>query len=216
MSLALFRFTVFRSFRITAPPSFITHHLIARSSNIAMTKRKHAEPVIETEPISPAGPATPTRPKRTKSPRKKATEEAWDPYASTGANRGSSPLTDLEAEDELSPSKRKGGKRKKKTDEPIVYDIPPVERKVTKFKGTQPLMHRNLPQITFPFVNVGRLGYACLNTILRVTKPEPTFCSRTCRKDTIHKNGIEFAKDLGLKNTRDLLKLIQVSVFLYT
>lgn len=58
--------------------------------------------------------------------------------------------------------------------------------------------------------NSGRLGYACLNTILRATKPEPIFCSRTCRKDTIHKNGIDFAKDLGKQNARDLCKLIQV------
>ncbi len=56
----------------------------------------------------------------------------------------------------------------------------------------------------------GRLGYACLNTVLRAIKPDPIFCSRTCRKDTIHKNGIDFAKELGLKNTRDLTKLIEV------
>lgn len=33
---------------------------------------------------------------------------------------------------------------------------------------------------------------------------------RTCRINTIEKNGLEFAKDLGLKNVRDLCKLIQV------
>ena len=61
---------------------------------------------------------------------------------------------------------------------------------------------------------IGRLGYACLNTVLRAIKPEPIFCSRTCRKDTIHKNGLDFAKDLGLKNTKDLIKLIEVPSFL--
>lgn len=57
---------------------------------------------------------------------------------------------------------------------------------------------------------LGRLGYACLNTILRVRKPEPVFCSRTCRLDTIRKNGIEFAKDLGRRNATDLLEMIEV------
>lgn len=31
-----------------------------------------------------------------------------------------------------------------------------------------------------PYAFKGRLGYACLNTILRAQKP-PVFCSRTCR-----------------------------------
>ncbi|ETW77497.1 hypothetical protein HETIRDRAFT_37134 [Heterobasidion irregulare TC 32-1] len=71
----------------------------------------------------------------------------------------------------------------------MVYNILPVEAKKTTYKG--------------------RLGYACLNTILRETKPEPTFCSRTCRLATIAKNGLDFAKDLGIQNVRDLSKLIQ-------
>ncbi len=57
---------------------------------------------------------------------------------------------------------------------------------------------------------LGRLGYACLNTVLRAEKPESIFCSRTCRKDTITKNGLDFAKSLGLQNCRDLVKLIEV------
>ena len=55
----------------------------------------------------------------------------------------------------------------------------------------------------------GRLGYACLNTVLRALKPDPTFCSRTCRLDTIRKNGLDYAKELGRQNARDLSKLIQ-------
>lgn len=51
--------------------------------------------------------------------------------------------------------------------------------------------------------------------MLRALKPEPIFCSRTCRKDTIHKNGIEFAKELGLKNVKDLIKMIEVCLFRY-
>ncbi|CAL1710108.1 unnamed protein product [Somion occarium] len=103
-----------------------------------------------------------------------------------------SPLTELE-EDELdkdlvkAPAKKR--RRKTKDNEPVVYDIPPVEIKSTTFKG--------------------RLGYACLNTLLRALKPDSVFCSRTCRKDTIHKNGLDFAKDLGRQNASDLYKLIE-------
>ncbi|KAK0476732.1 endonuclease Uve1 [Armillaria novae-zelandiae] len=54
-------------------------------------------------------------------------------------------------------------------------------------------------------------GYACLNTILRSKRPaaESIFCSRTCRIDTIKKNGMEWVKDLGRKNCQDLLSIIQ-------
>ncbi|KAI0943504.1 hypothetical protein AcW1_002653 [Taiwanofungus camphoratus] len=101
-----------------------------------------------------------------------------------------SPLTELESETckaETTVKRRRG----KKDAEPVVYDIPPVERKTTNFKG--------------------RLGYACLNTILRARKPasESVFCSRTCRLDTIRKNGLDFAKELGRQNCKDLLTIIQ-------
>jgi UV DNA damage endonuclease len=58
----------------------------------------------------------------------------------------------------------------------------------------------------------GRLGYACLNTILRDLKP-PIFCSRTCRMDTIlgtaekEGKGLDFAKDLGRQNAADLSRI---------
>jgi len=58
----------------------------------------------------------------------------------------------------------------------------------------------------------GRLGYACLNTVLRDLKP-PIFCSRTCRMDTIlgtpkkEGKGLEFAKDLGRQNAADLSRM---------
>jgi len=80
-------------------------------------------------------------------------------------------------------------RRKRRRLDPVAYDIPDVEKKQTQFRG--------------------RLGYACLNTLLRATKPDPIFCSRTCRLDTIAKKGIDFVKDLGLKNVRDLITLIQ-------
>lgn len=56
----------------------------------------------------------------------------------------------------------------------------------------------------------GRLGYACLNTILRKQKP-PVFCSRTCRIDTILKEdkGMPYLKELARQNVLDLVKLIE-------
>ncbi|KAJ8086840.1 hypothetical protein PM082_005665 [Marasmius tenuissimus] len=91
---------------------------------------------------------------------------------------------------DTSPSKR-GAKRPRKPKPEPVYVIPDVEKKETKFKG--------------------RLGYACLNTILRNKKPanEAVFCSRTCRIDTIKKNGLDWVKELGRKNVEDLLTIIQ-------
>ncbi|KAJ7049655.1 UV-endonuclease UvdE-domain-containing protein [Mycena amicta] len=57
----------------------------------------------------------------------------------------------------------------------------------------------------------GRLGYACLNTILRNQKPAKTavYCSRTCRLDSIKTNGVEWLKDIGRRNVEDLLTMIQ-------
>lgn len=56
----------------------------------------------------------------------------------------------------------------------------------------------------------GRLGYACLNTILRSRK-EPVFCSRTTRIATIAKEdkGMPFVLELGKQNAADLSKMIE-------
>ncbi|KAL7284751.1 hypothetical protein ACG7TL_002058 [Trametes sanguinea] len=104
-----------------------------------------------------------------------------------------SPLTELDEDvpvEEEAPKKKRAVRRKKNT-EPVVYDIPPVETKTTTFKG--------------------RLGYACLNTVLRAMKPEPIFCSRTLRIDTILKPefGMDYCKELGRRNAEDLARLIQ-------
>ncbi|KAL7425118.1 hypothetical protein Q5752_000806 [Cryptotrichosporon argae] len=80
-------------------------------------------------------------------------------------------------------------KRKPKIYPKIEYDIPDVERKETNFKG--------------------RLGYACLNTVLRGMKPDSVFCSRTCRIASIEEEGMELPKGLALMNVRDLKTMIQ-------
>ncbi|KAF8643548.1 hypothetical protein AX16_008936 [Volvariella volvacea WC 439] len=82
--------------------------------------------------------------------------------------------------------------RKKRAPKPEpVYIIPDVEKKETTFRG--------------------RLGYACLNTVLRNRRPasESIFCSRTCRLDSLKKNGLDWVKDLGRKNVEDLITMIQ-------
>ena len=114
------------------------------------------------------------------------------------------PLTDIDDEPaEKSPKKRR---RRTKTQEPVVYDIPPVETKSTDFKGMCAVAYS--PMLADG--EIGRLGYACLNTVLRALKPDPVFCSRTCRIDTIKKFGLEHCKELGRKNAEDLSRLIQV------
>ena len=72
----------------------------------------------------------------------------------------------------------------------------------------QPAVNSNI----LPLPWKGRLGYACLNTVLRDLKP-PIFCSRTCRMDTIlgtpkkKGKGPDFAKDLGRQNAADLARM---------
>ncbi|KAF9452757.1 UV-endonuclease UvdE [Macrolepiota fuliginosa MF-IS2] len=82
-------------------------------------------------------------------------------------------------------------RRKRQPKPEPVYIIPDVERKDTTFKG--------------------RLGYACLNTVLRNKRPasDSTFCSRTCRLDSLNKNGLDWVKDIGRQNVRDLITMIQ-------
>ncbi|EJC98618.1 UV-endonuclease UvdE [Fomitiporia mediterranea MF3/22] len=84
--------------------------------------------------------------------------------------------------------KTKKSRRRKTLEEDKVFDIPPIE---------------NFLSTTFK----GRLGYACLNTMLRKYST-PIFCSRTCRLATIAENGPEHLRTLGLQNIRDLLKLV--------
>ncbi|KAJ1655280.1 hypothetical protein IWQ61_004948 [Dispira simplex] len=64
----------------------------------------------------------------------------------------------------------------------------------------------NKAMLTTPFR--GRLGYACLNTVLRAQKP-PVFCSRTCRLATLQSRGIDYAKQLALANVRDIRAIIE-------
>ena len=59
-------------------------------------------------------------------------DEPMDPAAE-------SPLTDLESDGSTQPLQKKKRRRKVKVTEPVVYDIPPVEKRTTSFKGTNKL-----------------------------------------------------------------------------
>ncbi|KAL0570605.1 hypothetical protein V5O48_011353 [Marasmius crinis-equi] len=120
------------------------------------------------------------------------TEASDEDYEDLTRLEKSEPESEYDAKEEVDDEKpKKGSKRQRKPRPEPVYVIPDVEKKETKFKG--------------------RLGYACLNTILRNRKPahQSIFCSRTCRIDSIKKNGLDFVKDLGRKNIEDLLTIIQ-------
>ncbi|RKP34230.1 UV-endonuclease UvdE [Dimargaris cristalligena] len=54
----------------------------------------------------------------------------------------------------------------------------------------------------------GRLGYACLNTVLRAQKPS-IYSSRTCRLDTIKTKGLNFVKGLAMANVRDIEPMLR-------
>lgn len=54
----------------------------------------------------------------------------------------------------------------------------------------------------------GRLGYACLNTVLRNAKP-PVFCSRTLRIKTIEEKGMDYVKELARANVKDLIPMLR-------
>ncbi|KAL5533593.1 hypothetical protein ACEPAG_53 [Sanghuangporus baumii] len=94
-----------------------------------------------------------------------------------------------EGEGEEKPKKKR---RRKIPEEELVFDIPPIE---------------NVLSTTFK----GRLGYACLNTMLRKYST-PVFCSRTCRLATIAELGMEHVQSLGLQNIRDLHTLVKWNV----
>lgn len=56
-----------------------------------------------------------------------------------------------------------------------------------------------------------RLGYACINTVLRNQK-KPIFCSRTLRLNTAKANGIDYIKSLALQNVKDLYTILEYNV----
>ncbi|EJD48395.1 UV-endonuclease UvdE [Auricularia subglabra TFB-10046 SS5] len=165
-------------------------------------KKAVAVPAAPLETETPV--STPRKRQPTRAAKKRKLDEDGDTEATVLVKQGEqsgeesdlTPFEDTDDGGDGSPSKTKPKKARKprKPREPKpepVYDIPPVKTLPTTFRG--------------------RLGYACLNTILRNKKPakDAMFCSRTCRIATMQEGGVEVAKALGLQNTRDLLQLVE-------
>ncbi|KAK0527303.1 hypothetical protein OC842_004911 [Tilletia horrida] len=110
---------------------------------------------------------------------------------------------DFEEDGEKTPKsaeRKKRTPRKPKNTEPVVYDIPPVPTRDFASEGLDPSHPRG------PFR--GRLGYACLNTILRAQKPS-VFSSRTTRIKSIEERGLDFVRELSLANVRDIIPMVE-------
>lgn len=128
-------------------------------------------------------------PAKKRTPNKRAKKNDRKAEKEDGNESDLTPAEDLDGADGATPKKRKKATQRKprKPKEPIVYDIPeipPEEKKMTTYHG--------------------RLGYACLNTVLRNKRParEAVFCSRTLRIDTIKQKGTDYMKELGKQNMR--------------
>lgn len=104
-------------------------------------------------------------------------------------------------------------KRKPKVYPKIEYEIPDVEKKSTTFKGG--FSYCWCCGRAIAETRKGRLGYACLNTVLRGTKPDSIFCSRTCRIASIEEEGMDLPKGLALMNVRDLKTMIEVGCVVF-
>lgn len=145
-----------------------------------------------------------------KTPKRRAATQAKSQITSTADNSGDegakasgSDLTPLhsEAEEEEKKPKKTPKPRKPRARKPSpVYEIPEVVRKETTFKGR--LGMSRPPDSSRVLAHLWHTGYACLNTILRKSKPDPIFCSRTLRIATIKEKGVEYMKELGKQNMR--------------
>ncbi|CAO1635041.1 unnamed protein product [Parajaminaea phylloscopi] len=97
---------------------------------------------------------------------------------------------------------------KKKPKKEKVYVIPDVEkrdfRQEFRAESSDAFSSREARKGGF----VGRLGYACLNTVLRSADP-PVFSSRTARIKTIEEKGLDWVKDLARQNARDIVPMLQ-------
>ena len=53
-----------------------------------------------------------------------------------------------------------------------------------------------------------RFGYACINMGLQERKPDKVTCNRGMIKRTFLSKGVQYASELALKNTMDLIKIV--------
>lgn len=104
----------------------------------------------------------------------------------------------------------KNGRRlpKKKQKKEKIYIIPEVEKRDFRQEYRPDSMDSYSSREARRNGFVGRLGYACLNTVLRTADP-PVFSSRTARLRTIDEKGLDFVKELARQNARDIVPMLQ-------
>ncbi|KAI8820773.1 UV damage repair endonuclease [Fimicolochytrium jonesii] len=73
-------------------------------------------------------------------------------------------------------------------------------------EGAVALPKRSMSNLTTTYH--GRLGYACLNTVLRAQNPA-IFCSRTCRLATAKEKGQDYLNALCLANAKNILPMLK-------
>ncbi|RPB09108.1 UV-endonuclease UvdE [Morchella conica CCBAS932] len=178
-----------------------------------MTKRKRAA-VIKAEASMATLAALPEG-----STTSEEQEHIGDEFAPEEEEEGSDEF-DPEPATATKTTKGKGKRASQKSDKPAPKkkkQKPAIDRKTfIKTMNKDGTMITREPQVNsthLPLPWKGRIGYACLNTYLRSATP-PIFCSRTCRIDTILKQGTpaagkSYIESLGLANARDLSKMIR-------
>jgi hypothetical protein len=198
---------------------------LRRSSRAIAQAASYAEPALSEGSDASPPPETPAKKAARTGKKKAAAVPAFlgdDEYGLAALHSGDtasdSPLSapDSDSDAALSPKKRKSPAKPKKAAKAKVSAADTATILATK-RATKPRVLKAEPTYVIPDVEKksttfhGRLGYACLNTVLRGRKPAEfsQFCSRTCRIDTIKEKGVEWAKELGRQNVKDLLHLIE-------
>lgn len=171
--------------------------------------RKRKEPKEEAEDDD-GDAATSAKPKRGKRAATKKTKKEDEDVATDPATDATATEPELDSDGE--PIRRaKNGRRlpKKKPKPPKVYVIPDVEKRDFRAEyrpGSG--AHEPCSAAARSGGFTGRLGYACLNTVLRTADP-PVFSSRTARIKSIEEKGLDWVKDLARQNARDIVPMLR-------
>lgn len=170
-------------------------------------KRAASVSIEEEVPTESIPPQTPPRRKTAKGAKAKSATTATDTSDADFTASADEPELDSDGE----PVRRaKNGRKlpKKKPKAPKVYIIPEVEkrdfRNEYRVDSTDPWSSQAARANGF----TGRLGYACLNTVLRSADP-PIFSSRTARIKSIEEKGLDWVKDLARANAKDIIPMLQ-------
>ncbi|CCX35426.1 UV-damage endonuclease [Taphrina deformans PYCC 5710] len=184
-----------QSSELSAPPSEVDEHSDVLSEDDALS-----EATVEATPKPKKKNATPRSKPQQKAPSKKQSPVKSPGPATQGATPDVEPDESYDSDNDIEDEKpqTKASKFRER-------DARAAE-KYAEFEAREPTFDSDYVPVPFK----GRLGYACLNTILRSRK-EPVFCSRTTRIATIAKEdkGMPFVLELGRQNAADLAKMLE-------